>query len=676
MIDKKTFFPGGEPTRHMTLSSVTIQITPESKPSIPSWMGEVAAVAQVLSHAGILKAIQHQVRFARARFGHYDLIDFVVILIGYALSGEPTLQAFYERLLPWASPFMALFGRNQLPHRSTLSRFLAALDQPTVEALRTLFQEDLLARKPFASPGGVFDRTGEPWFIIDVDGTRQAARQRALPQMESLPTPHRRFDQVCAPGYQGRKRGEVVRTRTVILQAHTHQFLGTFGGPGNGDYRKELLQALQVITSYATQLALSSTSVLLRLDGLYGDAAPLLDILSAGLGVIARSRDYSLLNLDIVKQAIARTPDQVRTHPESGMTRALYDCLAIPLTPTGPEVRLVVATHVVTSSPPKIGVERDGMVYELFVSTLPSPAFAPSDVLDLYLHRGSFEAVLADEDVEQNADRWYSHTPCGQEFCQILAQWIWNLRLELGQKLSSSELRTTEFAKARISEPEPAVEPAPVSQQSPAVTYGPAQWARLSFTGGFPGSAFTPQPDGTLRCPADRPLYPQERRPERDGSLRILYAARIGHCRSCPLRAQCQESSDTIKPRRVSAVLRPLTSSCPAFSSTPTDAPVPLPVSPVLWKDWPRCGTRRAWLKVVRSETVCLTNGATSAPSPVILPTEEVFTRAQRAHWRLSWDQRLARNARPPDAPRLSVTLHGLPAPFVSSFGFDLLATA
>ncbi len=66
--------------------------------------------------------------------------------------------------------------------------------------------------------------------VVDVDGTRQAARQRALPQLESLPSPHRRFDQVCAPGYRGRKRGEVVRTRTVLLQAHTHQFLGTDAG--------------------------------------------------------------------------------------------------------------------------------------------------------------------------------------------------------------------------------------------------------------------------------------------------------------------------------------------------------------------------------------------------------------------------------------------------------------
>ena len=164
--------------------------------------------------------------------------------------------------------------------------------------------------------------------------------------------------------------------------------------------------------------------------------------------MIARSRAYHLLDLEVVKQALARSPDQVSTHPESGMTRALYDCPAVPLTPSGPEVRLVVATHAATSSPPKIGVERDGTVYELFVSTLPSPAFTASDVLDLYLHRGSFETVLADEDVEQDSDRWYSHTPCGQEFCQILAQWVWNLRLELGQTLSSSKLRTTEFATA------------------------------------------------------------------------------------------------------------------------------------------------------------------------------------------------------------------------------------
>jgi hypothetical protein len=116
---------------------------------------------------------------------------------------------------------------------------------------------------------------------------------------------------------------------------------------------------------------------------LYGDAAPLIDVLTAGLGVITRSRDYHLLDLEVVQQALAHAPDHVSTHPESGMTRALYDCNAILLTPGGPKVRLVIATHAPTTSSPAIGVERDGMVYELFVSTLPSPAFTASDVLDL-----------------------------------------------------------------------------------------------------------------------------------------------------------------------------------------------------------------------------------------------------------------------------------------------------
>jgi hypothetical protein len=158
-------------------------------------MGEVAAFAQILTHTGSLTQLQEQVRFARTWFGHYDLIDFVVVLIGYILSSEPTLLAFYERLTPWASPFMALFGRDQLPHRSTLSRFLAALNQGVVEALRTRFQKDLLARKPFPSPGGLFDRRGVQWLVVDVDGTRQATRQRALPQTNALPAPHRRFNQ-------------------------------------------------------------------------------------------------------------------------------------------------------------------------------------------------------------------------------------------------------------------------------------------------------------------------------------------------------------------------------------------------------------------------------------------------------------------------------------------------
>jgi hypothetical protein len=118
---------------------------------------------------------------------------------------------------------MALFERDRLPARSTLSRFLAALTEEAVEALRTLFLDDLLSR-PLSNEkqtGGLVDREGQEWVVFDIDGTREAARQRALPQTEEFPPVFRRLDDVCAPGYTGRKRGQVVRTRTVISQAHS-----------------------------------------------------------------------------------------------------------------------------------------------------------------------------------------------------------------------------------------------------------------------------------------------------------------------------------------------------------------------------------------------------------------------------------------------------------------------
>lgn len=108
------------------------------------------------------------------------MIDFVVGLIGYALSGEPTLRAIYERLLPFADPFMVLFGRARLPSRSALSRYLAALDEASVESVRTLFQEDVLARTPFADPGGIRDRrsrnTQQPSMILWLLGIIQQHR--------------------------------------------------------------------------------------------------------------------------------------------------------------------------------------------------------------------------------------------------------------------------------------------------------------------------------------------------------------------------------------------------------------------------------------------------------------------------------------------------------------------
>jgi hypothetical protein len=310
-------------------SSVSIQTSAHSAPSPPPWFGEVALLSQYLRQQGILASISAQVRFARRRFGRFEVIDFVAALFGYALSGERTLEAFYKQLRPYAAAFMALFEREGLPSRSALSRFLAALTSEPVEALRTCFLEDLLSRQLCSEEqiGGLWDRASQAWLVFDVDGTRQAARQRALPQTTDRPAAQRRLRPLCAPGYLGRKRGEVVRTRTTVLHAHTHQWLGTFGNPGNGDYRVELRRAVAAIHAYLTCHQVSPERTILRLDGQYGTGAVLADL--AGLSYVTRGQDYHLLDRDEVQARlhlppISRSP--IRRAGSAGRSMTTLKC--------------------------------------------------------------------------------------------------------------------------------------------------------------------------------------------------------------------------------------------------------------------------------------------------------------------------------------------------------------
>ena len=58
-----------------------------------------------------------------------------------------------------------------------------------------------------------------------------------------------------------------MRTRTTALQIHTRQWIGTYAGKGNGDYRGELASALRAITGYLKHFAFPPAMALIRLDG-------------------------------------------------------------------------------------------------------------------------------------------------------------------------------------------------------------------------------------------------------------------------------------------------------------------------------------------------------------------------------------------------------------------------
>ncbi len=100
---------------------------------------------------------------------------------------------------------------------------------------------------------------------------------------------------------------------------------------------------------------------------------------------------------------------------------------------------------------------------------------------------------------------------------------------------------------------------------------------------------------------------------------------------------------------RVSVLLHPLT-----IGSTP-----------LLWRDWSRRRHRRACMHLLRQQqvTVQIEREPTTCSMPPLL------SRAQRAHYRLDWSERLARNARIPTASRVTIRLFGVPESFAIFLG-------
>ncbi len=151
---------------------IEVYTSPEERPSVPQWFAEVVILSRHLTAQGQIGAFTQHLPLVR-RFRTYETIDFLVPLLGYAISGEHSLEAFFERVAPFASAFMPLFGRQELPDRSALSRFLLAMNRPCLEAFRTLFHHSSLSDGWTSETiGGIFDRQKHRFIVFDVDATR------------------------------------------------------------------------------------------------------------------------------------------------------------------------------------------------------------------------------------------------------------------------------------------------------------------------------------------------------------------------------------------------------------------------------------------------------------------------------------------------------------------------
>src|SRR5947209_14628191 len=91
-------------------------------------------------------------------------------------------------------------------------------------------------------------------------------------------------------------------------EMHTRQWVGTYAGKGNGDYRGELAAALRAITAYLKQFAFPPEMALVRLDGQYGDATVIAQLILAGVYFVMRGRGYQLLQHPQIQRGLAHPP--------------------------------------------------------------------------------------------------------------------------------------------------------------------------------------------------------------------------------------------------------------------------------------------------------------------------------------------------------------------------------
>ncbi|MBP9107395.1 MAG: hypothetical protein KBF56_11615 [Gemmatimonadaceae bacterium] len=556
-----------------------------------------------------------------------------------------------------------------------------------------------------AASGGVRAPDGSRSILFDADGTRQAVRQRALPEDDARP-PLRRRAKAAEPGYRGRKRGEAVRSRMTVQQRHTGEWLGTFGAPGNGDAYAMLGCACDAVVAYLTAHALPLLHGVVRLDGEHGWAHHVDVIKARGLGYLLRVCDYQILHDPAVRDALAAGAIARLRHPDTGIERELFDLPAYAWStlrsPTLTTRMLIARRREVPGEDVTIGKRLNGWVYELVATDRTAAQWDAARVYTLYQDRGAFEATLGQEDREVPTDRWVSFTDHGQEFWQILCQWVWNLRQRSAVRACAApttaeplEPEATAIRGEPVVLPPPAREhaprtgaetmeaaaPPPPDETTPVAPRDPLDPTRVAAA--FGTGCFERRDAHTVVCPAGVVMHASERVVRATGPC-VRYQAPPKVCRKCALSVACRgPEPEPRHGRRITLPVWPATGSPEGATvrssrgrplSAPRELPpAPTPASPTAWEpSWnptpltlesqPASALRR-WLRdLLRGHRVEL--------SPVLSALVAPRQQRPRSHRRRSWLQVWSQNARTQTTG--VIKLAGIPGTLASVLGLPI----
>jgi len=507
-----------------------------SPEQLPEILSETALLGRRLEASGFLSECERRLLLSRGNgYGTRALVA-GLLLMGSSGLGQAASCAAARGCGP---SLAACFALDEWISQSSLSRVLASLRPREVR----VFADWLLG---FESLGLTAierstrcmhrDTKGLSWLTGDADGRVNAIRQRGLPEDEESPEPSRRVDEIAAPGYPGRKRGETQVHSMVVQLAGSARFVGVRNGPGNGDHRNDVRWACQRFALAAKALGHPLERAVLRFDGKSVGPVTFEYAHEAGIKVLARWSDYGILYRPEMQECLAAEPwspvpdsggEPHRSARELCVQNVRFWSSASTDEPeqlVQLSIRLVVSRFRLGEKGKRgAGHEMNGWQYEIFATQCDAGDWPAGELVALYYGRSAQENRFEQMDKEMGKLRLVSTTPAGQEMAQAMELFLWNLRTTIGFEVAGAEAPQAPEQKLRDCEPLPTlnssdeqgtaaqheplappiapIEPAPPAQESvPLLPPAPPTPSKVSIDVAVPAPEATPVP------PADRPL--------------------------------------------------------------------------------------------------------------------------------------------------------------------------
>jgi hypothetical protein len=629
--------------------------------SVSAFSSDGASVASLLASLGLVEAISEHLRIDR-HHGYAGIDLFSALLSWFASPVALSLRRFMEQSKSSGPALAALFERRAWPSQGAVSRMLNTLSQEQAEEFVVWLLNNVLAPLEIEHhPDAMWlCRLKECWTLFDFDPMVEAMRQRQLADDSSLPPVHRRS--VGKPGYLGRKRGQIIRSLSLLALAGTGQWLGAWGDLGNADTSCQLAKAVQVVVSWARQRELALQRCIVRYDGGVCPGVKGFKLCqSAGLSYLTRLNCRRVLEGRRGRE-IEHTLACAQWHPVedsgSGPKREAAELGCWDLSGEQDEsfaTRIVVTRFAIVPKSRKrhgAGINKGAWHYESFATDLDPAHWPAADLVTLYYDRSSIENRIQQGDRELDLNRTASRRLAGQTFAVGVGLFLWNLqfwhgcqeqyrldaeafRRGTGRTCAPNSCCDNSEAPRDGSAPEP--EPPIASEAQRCKEKDKPQLGgrvedllrALNLTERFaaiPATRWRCESDSLPTCPAGAELNLTGiyRNAGRNDTYRIVLRPRAATCRSCPLAPTClaattRRKSDLQLPQLAITITaeqyRTITNSPPDTTAEPSSPTVVERAAPTVTKSSPQIDGKLPHWKAPEKHT----NAVNSSQRPLLV---------------------------------------------------------